>query len=176
MLPSVYVPVAVNICAVPSGMDGFTGLIVMVATAAAVTVSVSDPVIPPSFASIFEFPVPTAEASPVLLIVVTDVFEEDHITLDVMSLHAAITVGSRSGELSSIAPLGMDESAAVTSIEVKVSVPLVTVSTSIGDVTPAQTRRDVARPDSHLVAAPPAAPVVIVAVVVVAEAPRHRCL
>jgi hypothetical protein len=77
VLPSLYVPVAVNCCVAPLEMIGFVGVTTIdVSTAAAVTVKVVEPLTEPDAASIVELPAPTAVAKPAPLIVAADVFEE----------------------------------------------------------------------------------------------------
>src|SRR5438309_9865981 len=51
-LPSVNVPVAVNCCVVPSGIEGFVGVTAIETSAAAVTVNVALPAIEPAVAVI----------------------------------------------------------------------------------------------------------------------------
>ena len=50
VLLSVYVPVAVNCCVFPAGMDPFAGVMAMETNAAAATVSVVEPVTDPDTA------------------------------------------------------------------------------------------------------------------------------
>ena len=47
VLPSVYVPVAVNCCLVPSGMDGFAGVTPIETSAGGVTVTVAPALVTP---------------------------------------------------------------------------------------------------------------------------------
>jgi hypothetical protein len=75
VLPSVYVPVAVNCSAVPSAIVGLCGLIAIDTSAAGFTANVTVPVIVPELIPIVVVPVPSVLASPavptVLLIVAT---------------------------------------------------------------------------------------------------------
>jgi hypothetical protein len=75
VLPSVNVPVAVNACVVPSAIAGVAGATAIDTNAAALTVSVVEPLIVPIVAVIFAVPVPTLLATPcapaALLIVAT---------------------------------------------------------------------------------------------------------
>lgn len=87
--PSVYVPVAVNCCAVPRAMLGFTGEIPMETSAAPVTVSVVFPETLPDVAVIVVDPTAPEAARPfdpsVLLTVAIPVSEELHVTASVIS-------------------------------------------------------------------------------------------
>jgi len=75
VLPSVYVPVAVNCCVVPSAIVGLCGLIAIDTSAAGFTTSVAVALIAPELMPIVVVPVPSVLASPavpaVLLIVAT---------------------------------------------------------------------------------------------------------
>ncbi len=64
VLPSLYVPVAVNCCVVPRGMDAFVGLTLIETSAAAPTVNVVEFEIEPSVALMFAVPVPALVANP----------------------------------------------------------------------------------------------------------------
>src|SRR5229473_1848442 len=64
VLPSLYVPVAVNGCVVPLAIDGFAGVTAIDDSTAAVTVSVVEPVREPDAAWIVLAPTPTALAAP----------------------------------------------------------------------------------------------------------------
>ena len=79
VLPSVYVPVAVNCCVVPSAIDGLTGVTAIETSAAAVTVKVVEPVTPPDAALIVVAPVATVFANPAAEIVATPVLEDVHV-------------------------------------------------------------------------------------------------
>ena len=75
VVPSVYVPVAVNCCVVPKAIVGLNGLIAIETSAAGFTTSVADPLTEPELMPIVVVPVPTEVANPavpaVLLIVAT---------------------------------------------------------------------------------------------------------
>jgi hypothetical protein len=89
VLPSVYVPVATNCCVVPSAIDGVPGVTTIDTSAAAVTVTVVDPMIEPDVAVMLAVPSPTLVASPVVapvvLIVAVMGVSEVHCTVAVMS-------------------------------------------------------------------------------------------
>ena len=61
-------------------MLGLAGVTAIEASAAAVTVSTVEPVIPFRLALILEVPVPAAVASPAAVIVATEVVAEAHVT------------------------------------------------------------------------------------------------
>jgi hypothetical protein len=88
VLPSVKVPVAVNACVVPSAIAGIVGVTAIETRAAALTVSVVDPLIEPEVAVIFAVPWPTLLATPCVpvasLIVAVVGVSELHCTLAVM--------------------------------------------------------------------------------------------
>jgi len=76
VLPSLYVPVAVNCWVVPAAIDGLAGLI-EIEVSTGVTVSVAEPVILPAVAVIVEEPAATPVANPVCsLMVATAVLDE----------------------------------------------------------------------------------------------------
>jgi hypothetical protein len=83
-LPSVKVPVAVNCCVVPSGMDGIAGVTTIETKAAGVTVNAVVPETEPEAAVIVVVPVVVLVASPwlaeALLIVTTLEAEEAQVT------------------------------------------------------------------------------------------------
>jgi hypothetical protein len=74
--PSVYVPVAVNCCVVPSGMESADGVTVNETSAGGPTVNALDPLMPPDVAVMFAAPMPMPLASPLLLISATDCVSE----------------------------------------------------------------------------------------------------
>src|SRR5580658_7837130 len=61
VVPSAKVPVAPNCCVVPSGIDGFSGLIAIDTSAAGVTVSTAEALTVPTAMETEVDPVPTAE-------------------------------------------------------------------------------------------------------------------
>src|ERR1019366_4744196 len=83
VLASLYVPVAVNGCVVPTAIEAFPGVTAIDTSTAAVTVSVVEPVMLPSVALMLEAPFATLVASPAALIVAT---------LGPDELHAAVLV------------------------------------------------------------------------------------
>ena len=64
ILPSVNAPVAVNCCALPSGMEGLVGVTAIETNAGAVTISIIDPLIVPDFAWIVVLPCEELDAKP----------------------------------------------------------------------------------------------------------------
>jgi hypothetical protein len=108
VLPSVYVPVAVNCKVAPFAIDGLTGVTAIDTSVAAVTVNVAPGLVTPfSAAVICELPKPTAVARPAELIVATVVVPETHTTCVVRSLvllSAYVPVAVK-GKLS---PFGID--------------------------------------------------------------------
>src|ERR1035441_330859 len=64
VLASLYVPVAVNGCVVPTAIEAFPGVTAIDTSTAAVTVSVVEPVMLPSVALMLEAPFATLVASP----------------------------------------------------------------------------------------------------------------
>ena len=76
VLPSEYVPVAVNCCVAPLAIDGFAGATAIDTRVAVPTASVVLPVTPVKTALISAVPRPTPVANPALLTVATPVFEE----------------------------------------------------------------------------------------------------
>src|SRR5215472_11580670 len=81
VLLSVYVPVAVNCCVVPAGMDPFAGVTATETNAAAATVRVVEPVTDPETAWMVDEPWVAPLANPLLDIVATPLFEELHVTV-----------------------------------------------------------------------------------------------
>jgi hypothetical protein len=80
LLPSVYLPLAVNCCAVPNGISELCGLSVIVTNAAPLTVNVAVPLTVPSAMAIVLVPVLRVLASPcvpgVLLMVAAPALDE----------------------------------------------------------------------------------------------------
>lgn len=85
VLPSEYVPVAVNCSAVPSGIELFAGVTAIDCSVCAATVSVVEPLTLEDVAVIFADPAAIAVASPPEAIVATTVFDDPHATVFVMS-------------------------------------------------------------------------------------------
>jgi hypothetical protein len=81
VLPSVYVPVAVNCCFSPAGTDGDAGVTAIEVSTAAVTVNVAAPWMVPDVAVIVAVPFATLVASPPLLIVAIVVADEVQVTV-----------------------------------------------------------------------------------------------
>jgi hypothetical protein len=84
VLPSVYVPVAVNWSVTPFATLGFTGATAIDVRAAAVTVSVVVPLTEPDVAVIVEDPIAKVEARPDASIVATTTFDDVQATEPVM--------------------------------------------------------------------------------------------
>ena len=74
--PSVYVPVAVNCCVVPLGIDRFAGVTAIETRTAGPTVKVVVAVTPAELALIWEVPCAAPVARPLALMVATAVFED----------------------------------------------------------------------------------------------------
>lgn len=82
---SVKVPVAVNCCPVPSGIEGTAGVMAMDANCAAETVSVADPIIELYVAEIVVVPTATLVARPVPEILAMLINDESQVTDEVRS-------------------------------------------------------------------------------------------
>jgi hypothetical protein len=80
VLPSEYVPVAVNCCVVPLAIDGFAGATAIDTGVAVPTVNVVLPVTLVVVAVISDVLRPTPVASPPAVMVATVVFEEAQVT------------------------------------------------------------------------------------------------
>jgi len=85
VLPSVYLPVAVNCCVNPLATAGFAGVTAIEAKVGAVTVSVVESFTEPKLARIVVAPGATVVASPELLTVATVTAEEFQLTVLVRS-------------------------------------------------------------------------------------------
>ena len=129
---SLYVPIAVNCCVVPSAMDGSVGVTSSEVSTAAVTVSVVEPprLLPGSVAVMLVTPTETLVARPslpgALLTVATVSSEELHVTALVrswveLSLKVPIAVNG------CVVPSAIDGSVGVTSIEVRTAAVTVSV-------------------------------------------------
>ena len=81
VLPSLYVPVAVNCSVVPFAIETLPGVTDNEVNTAAVTVNVADPLIAPDVALIVAVPCATPVASPPLLTVATEVADELHVAV-----------------------------------------------------------------------------------------------
>jgi hypothetical protein len=79
VLPSEYVPVAVNCWVVPLGIDGFAGVTPIDTNTAGPTVKVVLPVTPPDVALIWEVPSAAPMARPPALIVATALLEDTQV-------------------------------------------------------------------------------------------------
>ena len=122
VLPSEYVPVAVNCCAVPDAMDGIVGVTAIDSSVAEVTVKGVDPLIVPEVAVMFAVPSPTLLANPcvgeTLLIVATDGVSELHCAVSVIfcvlpSVNVPVAVNC------CVVPTEMTGIAGVTAIETR---------------------------------------------------------
>jgi hypothetical protein len=80
VLPSLYVPVAVNCWVVPLAIDAVLGVTAIEVSTGAVTVNVADPLIVPDVAVMVALPCATPEASPALT-VATEVADEVQLAL-----------------------------------------------------------------------------------------------
>jgi hypothetical protein len=149
VLPSVYVPVALNCWVVPSAIDGFCGARAIDASVAWVTVSVLLPDIEPDVAVMCAVPVATLVANPwlvaTLLIVATAGESELHCTVVVMSC-VLLSVNVPVAANCCVVPSGMEGIAGVTAIEtraagvtVRVVDPLTVADVAVTDVFPTPT-------------------------------------
>ncbi len=86
VLPSLYVPVAVNCCVAPKVMEGFMGVTAIETKLGATTVNVAEPVIELDVAEMFVVPAETLLAIPLLPIPATLGDEELHVEVVVRSL------------------------------------------------------------------------------------------
>jgi hypothetical protein len=85
VVPSLIVPVAVNCCLTPSGIDGLAGATAMETTTAAVIVRSVEPAIEPEAAVILAEPIAALVAMPDALMVAKLAEDELHVTDDVRS-------------------------------------------------------------------------------------------
>ena len=79
VLPSLYVPVAVNCCGAPAAIEGLTGVTVIEARTGEVTVSMAVPCTVPEAAAIVVLPTIKLLAKPAALIVATGGADELHV-------------------------------------------------------------------------------------------------
>jgi hypothetical protein len=134
VVPSLYVPVAVNCSVAPVISVGFAGLIAIACSVASVTVSVAELLVTvPDVALIVALPTPAPVASPVALIVATVVADELHVAVFVRfcvlpSLYVPVAVNC------CVAPFAIEGAAGVTAIDC--SVAAVPVSVAVFEVTP----------------------------------------
>jgi hypothetical protein len=85
VLPSEYVPVAVNCCVVPSTMEGSTGVTASDTSAACPTLSSAEAVMTPEVAVIVTVPAPRPVDNPLAAIVATAPEDEPQLTAPVRS-------------------------------------------------------------------------------------------
>ena len=130
VLPSVNVPVATNCCAVPNAIEGLAGVTANDTSAAAVTVSVVDPLTPFTLAVMFALPSPaplaTPGVAPPVLIGLTPGVSELHSTVLLMfcvlpSVYVPVAVNA------SVVPSGITGTAGVTAIDTSTAGFTVTV-------------------------------------------------
>jgi hypothetical protein len=149
-LPSLKVPVAVNLICVPFAILGLAGLTLMETNLAVETVSAVEALIDPKTALIVVLPLATLVTSPLLLIVAAAGFEELHKTDAEMScvlLSLKLPVATNCF----VVPTGMVEFAGETAIETKAAP--VTVSDAV-PLTEPEEAVIVALPMPTLVASP----------------------
>jgi len=132
-LPSLKVPVAVNLIKVPALMRGFVGVTAIKTRCAVETVRPVDPVMLPKAAVMVVLPAAPLVAKPCALIVAAAGIEEVQTTLDVMfwvdeSLYVPVAVNCL------VVPTAMLELAGVTTIETNVAP--VTVSEAVPLIDP----------------------------------------
>lgn len=128
VLPSLKVPVAVNLIEVPFSIRGFAGFTVIAVRCAVETVSAVDPLTRPNAALIFVLPVAMLDARPCALIVAAAAFDEVQSTdalmsCDVESLKLPVAVNCF------VVPTAIVELAGVTAIETRLAP--VTVSAAV---------------------------------------------
>jgi hypothetical protein len=126
ILPSVYVPVAVNCWIVPGAIEGVDGVMATEASAAPVTVNVVDPLTEPELAEIVALPCATLAANPALLVVAVAGVFDDQVAVLVRfwvlpSVNVPVAVNC------CVAPNGSVGIAGVTTIETKTAAVTVTV-------------------------------------------------
>ena len=86
MLPSLYVPVAVNCCVVvPFTIEAVGGVMVIETSTGAVTDRLAEPVTVPEVAVMFVLPITNAVESPAALMVATAGEDEAHVAVEVRS-------------------------------------------------------------------------------------------
>ena len=85
VVPSVYVPVALNCCVVPKGVVAFGGLMMIDVKVAAATVKTVDPVTNAEVALMVADPVPMLVASPTLLMLAVETVSEAHVAVELRS-------------------------------------------------------------------------------------------
>jgi hypothetical protein len=156
VVPSVYVPVAVNCCVSPFATLGFAGVTAMDVSAAAATVSVVLPVMLPEVAEIVVVPVATAVARPPTAMVAVAVLDDAQVTVPVRfwvepSVYVPVALNCC---VSPFATLGF---AGVTAIEVSaadatVSVVLPTTVPEVAEMVLVPAATVVARPPAAMVA------------------------
>jgi hypothetical protein len=150
VLASVNVPVAMNCCVAPSGIEGFAGVTAIETSAGGVTVRVVDPLTEADSAAIVVTPWEALVAKPWLVIVATAVLEELHAALAVRfcvlpSVNVPVAVNC------CFRPSGIEGVAGVTAIET--SAGAVTAS-AVEPVTPPDTAVIVVAPWPVLLAKP----------------------
>jgi len=158
VVPSEYVPIAVNCLVVPFAFVGLDGLIEMDASVAGVTVRVLDADLLPKVAVIVAEPAATALISPGALTIATPAFDESQPTEAVrfcVVLSEYVPVATNcfdvpSGMLGFVGVIEMDES--VAGFTVRVVDPDMVPDVTVIVVVPAVT--DVARPPALIVATP----------------------
>ena len=132
VLPSLNVPVALNLMEVPRAIRGFAGLMLMETRRAVETVSPVDPLIAPKSALIVLLPVATLVSRPWLLMVAAAGFEEVQTTEAVtscvlLSLNVPVALNCF------VVPTAMVEFAGVTAIEIKVAPEIVSDAVPLTD-------------------------------------------
>ncbi len=120
VLPSEYVPVALNCCVAPVKIVGSAGVTAIDVSVAVCTVRTVLPVIPLKVAEIVLVPAATPVARPAAVMVETPVFEEVHVTWPVMfcvvlSVKVPVAVNC------CVVPAGIAGLAGVTVIEARVA-------------------------------------------------------
>ena len=117
LLPSVNVPVAVSCRVVPGWTDGFAGVIAMEARAGGATVSTVDPITEEYVAEMVAGPCAWPTARPGAAIVATEVSEELHVAMTVISW--VVPLKSPVAVNCCLRPLGIEGFAGVTVTDVR---------------------------------------------------------
>jgi len=119
-LPSLKVPLAVNLSVVPFSIRGLAGLTVIVVRCAVEIVSPVDPLTEPSAALIVVLPVATLDAKPCALMVAAEGVEELQSTLALMSCELE-SLKLPVAVYCFVVPTAMVELAGITAIETRVA-------------------------------------------------------
>ncbi len=158
MVPSEYLPVAVNCCVAPASTEGFEGVTLIEVNAGGVTVSTVEPLMEFWAAAIVVVPTEFAAANPKLLIVAAAELDDDQSTwllrsCVLLSEYLPVAVNC------CVVPTASDGFAGLTVMEVSTGAitfnnvdPLIAFKAALIEVEPTAT--PLARPEAVIVAAP----------------------